>query len=47
MKERKFGVITFKSTHYAIKGNSIFKKENINFRTIPTRGDNPQLWVIY
>ncbi|NLW21754.1 MAG: DUF3343 domain-containing protein [Tissierellia bacterium] len=36
MKEREFGVITFKSTHYAIKGDSIFKKENINFRTIPT-----------
>lgn len=36
MIDRQFGVITFKSTHYAIKGDSIFKKEDINFRTIPT-----------
>ena len=36
MKDRQFGVITFKSTHYAIKGDSIFKKENVQFRTIPT-----------
>lgn len=36
MKEKEFGVITFKSVNHAMKGESIFKKENINFRTIPT-----------
>ncbi|GFN36172.1 DUF3343 domain-containing protein [Tepidimicrobium xylanilyticum] len=36
MKEKQFGVITFKSTHYAIKGDLIFKEHNINYRTIPT-----------
>lgn len=36
MKDRQFGVITFKSTNYAIKGESVFKNENIEFRTIPT-----------
>ncbi len=36
MKDRQFGVITFKSTHHAIKAESIFKNEDIEFRTIPT-----------
>ncbi len=36
MKDRQFGVITFKSTHHAIKSESVFKNENIKFRTIPT-----------
>ncbi|NLJ99200.1 MAG: DUF3343 domain-containing protein [Tissierellia bacterium] len=36
MKNSEFGVITFKSTHHAIKGESIFKKEDIKFRMIPT-----------
>ncbi len=36
MKEREFGVITFKSTQYAIKADSVFSKESVNFRTIPT-----------
>lgn len=36
MIERQFGVITFKSTQYAIKADTVFKKQNIEFRTIPT-----------
>ncbi|NLX61844.1 MAG: DUF3343 domain-containing protein [Tissierellia bacterium] len=36
MKEVKFGVITFKSTHYAIQADSTFKNEKISYRTIPT-----------
>ncbi|NLY66456.1 MAG: DUF3343 domain-containing protein [Tissierellia bacterium] len=36
MKEVAFGVITFKSTHYAIQADSTFKNEKISFRTIPT-----------
>jgi len=36
MKEIEFGVITFNSTHYAIKADSVFNRESINFRTIPT-----------
>lgn len=36
MKETQFGVITFKSTHYAIQADTVLKKENIQFRTIPT-----------
>lgn len=36
MKEVQFGVITFKSTHYAIQADSVFKNEKINYRTIPT-----------
>lgn len=36
MIEREFGVIIFKSTHYAIKADTTFKKENIGYRTIPT-----------
>jgi hypothetical protein len=36
MKKDEFGVVTFKSTHHAIQGESIFKKREINFRTIPT-----------
>lgn len=36
MKDEKFGVITFKSTHHALRGESIFKKEKIGFRMIPT-----------
>lgn len=36
MKEKEFGVITFKSVNHAMKGESIFSKENIDFRTIPT-----------
>ncbi len=36
MKEVQYGVITFKSTHYAIQADSAFKKGNISYRTIPT-----------
>lgn len=36
MIKREFGVITFKSTHYAIQADSAFKNEEISYRTIPT-----------
>jgi len=36
MKEKEFGVITFNSTQYAIKADTVFSKESVNFRTIPT-----------
>lgn len=36
MKDRQFGVITFRSTNYAIKGESVFKNYDIKIRTIPT-----------
>lgn len=36
MKEIQFGVITFKSTHYAIQADSVFRNEKIQYRTIPT-----------
>ncbi|MCF6460973.1 DUF3343 domain-containing protein [Clostridium sp. Cult3] len=36
MKDREFGVITFKSVNYAIKSESVFNGEDIQFRTIPT-----------
>ncbi len=36
MKETQFGVITFKSTHYAIQADSVFRNEKIQYRTIPT-----------
>lgn len=32
----QFGVVTFNSTHHAIKGESIFKTNEIPFKTIPT-----------
>lgn len=34
--KRVFGIITFKSVNHAMKGESIFKGEDIEFRTIPT-----------
>lgn len=36
MRNEEFGVVTFKSTHHAIKGESIFKENGIPFKTIPT-----------
>ncbi len=36
MKEEVFGVITFDSTHHAINAENKLKKEELNFKTIPT-----------
>lgn len=36
MRNDEFGVVTFKSTHHAIKGEGIFKENEIPFKTIPT-----------
>lgn len=36
MKEKKFGVITFESVNHAMKAETIFNKNDIKFRTIPT-----------
>lgn len=36
MKTDEFGIITFQSTHHAIKGESILKEIQIPFKTIPT-----------
>lgn len=36
MIDKEFGVITFKSTNYAMKSELAFKNEKIKFRTIPT-----------
>lgn len=36
MKEEVYGVITFKSTHYAIMGETVLEENNIGFKTIPT-----------
>lgn len=36
MRKEDYGVVTFKSTSHAIKGESVFKDEGIKFKTIPT-----------
>ena len=36
MKEEKYAVVTFKSTHYTIQAEEVFKENNISFKTIPT-----------
>ncbi|HHV39362.1 MAG TPA: DUF3343 domain-containing protein [Tepidimicrobium sp.] len=36
MRDKEFGVITFKSTHHAIKGESMLKNEALQIRMIPT-----------
>jgi len=36
MINKEFGVITFKSTNYAMKSELVFKDTEIKFRTIPT-----------
>ena len=35
----EFGIVTFESTHHAIKGESIFKEFQIPSKTIPTPRD--------
>lgn len=36
MEMDQFGVVTFNSTHHAIKGESTFKSSQVIFKTIPT-----------
>lgn len=36
MKEEVYGVITFESTHHAIKGEKTLMEKNITLKTIPT-----------
>jgi hypothetical protein len=36
MEIDQFGIVTFNSTHHAIKGESAFKSSNMAFKTIPT-----------
>lgn len=36
MKEEYYLVVTFKSTHYTIQAEDVFKENNISFKTIPT-----------
>lgn len=36
MRFEDFGVVTFESTHHAIKGEKIFEEHDILFKTIPT-----------
>lgn len=35
----EYGLITFKSTQFALQGEVVFKKEKIAFKTIPTPRD--------
>lgn len=36
MKRERYGLVTFKSTQFALQGETIFKDKNIIFKTIPT-----------
>ena len=36
MRAETYGVTTFKSTHYTIQAETVFKEKNIVFKTIPT-----------
>lgn len=36
MTEEVYGVVTFKSTHYAIQGEAVFEDNDISYKTIPT-----------
>lgn len=36
MREENYAVATFKSTHYTIQAEEVFKENNISFKTIPT-----------
>lgn len=36
MEKETKAVTTFKSTHYAIQAEGVFKENNISFKTIPT-----------
>lgn len=35
----EYGLLTFKSTQFALQGEKVFKKEAIDFKTIPTPRD--------
>lgn len=39
MTKEIYGLITFKSTNYALQGEQIFKENNFIFKTIPTPRD--------
>ncbi|MDR7869804.1 MAG: DUF3343 domain-containing protein [Tissierellaceae bacterium] len=39
MKSEVYGLITFKSTNYALQGEQVFKENNFVFKTIPTPRD--------
>lgn len=39
MKEERYCLIAFESTHHAIKGEKLLLNENIKVRTIPTPRD--------
>lgn len=36
MKKNEYALITFKSTHYALRGEEVFEEEDMDFKTIPT-----------
>lgn len=36
MVEETYGLVTFKSTNYALQGEQIFKENRLTFKTIPT-----------
>lgn len=36
MREEHYLVVTFKSTHYTIQAEDVFKENGIGFKTIPT-----------
>lgn len=36
MREENYIVATFKSTHYTIQAEEVFKKNSVAFKTIPT-----------
>lgn len=36
MVEETYGLVTFKSTNYALQGEQIFKDNRLTFKTIPT-----------
>jgi len=38
-KEETYGLITFKSTNYALQGEEVFKDNKFTFKTIPTPRD--------
>lgn len=39
MKKETYGLITFKSTNFALQGEQVFKDNNFVFKTIPTPRD--------
>lgn len=36
MEYKEYGVVTFESTHHAIRGEKILENANLKFKTIPT-----------